>query len=112
MQFFAIVAIPPGYQNRFTISGTGSTGKRYTASLSQVAAINRNNLQELEIIIKVSKRLFMSFSKNIVLCIQVELGWVNRSFEITVTFSNFSSTRVYSDYQTSWEGKGRSDIMN
>ena len=57
MQFFAIVAIPPGYQNRFTISGTGSTGKRYTGSLSQVAAINRNNLQELEIIIKVSKRL-------------------------------------------------------
>jgi hypothetical protein len=47
----------PGYQNRFTISGTGSTGKRYTASLSQVAAINRNNLQDLEIIIKVSKRL-------------------------------------------------------
>jgi len=57
MQFFAFVAIPPGYQNRFTIDGTGSTGKRYTASLSQVAAINRNNLQELEIIIKVSKRL-------------------------------------------------------
>ena len=48
--------IPPGYQNRFTISGTGSTGKRYTASLSQVAAINRNNLQELEIIIKAAEQ--------------------------------------------------------
>ena len=57
MNNFAIIAIPSGYQNRFAISGTGSTGKRYTASLAQVAAINRNNLQELEIIIKVSERL-------------------------------------------------------
>ncbi|CAG2241920.1 unnamed protein product [Mytilus edulis] len=45
--------IPSGYANRFGISGSANSGKLYTASLSQVLAINRTTVQDLEIIIKV-----------------------------------------------------------
>ncbi|VDI20213.1 protocadherin Fat 4, partial [Mytilus galloprovincialis] len=47
--------IPSGYANRFAISGSANSGKLYTASLSQVQAINRNTVQDLEIIIKATE---------------------------------------------------------